>query len=182
MNFIQQELKDVWVIEPKVFYDERGYFMESFKYDLIKKHIGEVNFIQDNESQSTRGVLRGLHYQTGDFSQAKLVRVLQGSVLDVIVDLRQSSPTFKQHLAIKLSADNKKQLFVPRGFAHGFLVLSETATFSYKVDNIYSKEHETTLLWNDPTLSINWQAKDLNLILSEKDKVGNILQKTPLFD
>lgn len=182
MNFIQQDLKDVWVIEPKVFYDERGYFMESFKYDLIEKYIGKVNFIQDNESQSTQGVLRGLHYQIGDFSQAKLVRVLQGTVLDVIVDLRKSSPTFKQHMTIELSAENKKQLFVPRGFAHGFLVMSQTATFAYKVDNIYSKNHETTLLWNDPSLNIDWQIKDFELILSEKDKEGKLLQETPLFD
>lgn len=182
MNFIQQKLKDTWVIEPKVFYDDRGYFMESFRYDLIEKHIGKIDFIQDNESRSTQGVLRGLHYQTGSFSQAKLVRVLEGCVLDVIVDLRKSSPTFKQHLTIELSEENKRQLFVPRGFAHGFLVMSETATFAYKVDNVYSKEHETTLQWNDPSLNIDWKADDYNIILSEKDKLGNLIDTTPLFD
>lgn len=181
MKFIRQNLNNVWVIEPKVFYDDRGYFMESFRNDLFEQHIGKTIFIQDNESRSTKGVLRGLHYQTGDYSQAKLVRVLEGIVLDVIVDLRQSSSTFGQHLAIELSDDNNKQLFVPRGFAHGFKVLSETATFSYKVDNIYSKEHETTLLWNDPVLNIDWGTDSINPILSEKDKAGKQFNQTPLF-
>lgn len=183
MEFIKQSLLDVWVIQPRVFTDERGYFMESFRYDLFEQNIRPINFIQDNESKSTRGVLRGLHYQTDEYSQAKLVRVLQGSVLDVIVDLRKSSPTFGQHLAIELSEDNKKQLFVPRGFAHGFKVISQTAVFSYKVDNVYSKQHETTLFWNDPALNIDWQIEgDEEIILSEKDKIGKLFSETPLFE
>lgn len=182
MNFIEQELKDVWVIEPKVFEDKRGYFMESFKKNVFEEHVGEIEFIQDNESKSVRGVLRGLHYQSGEFSQAKLVRALKGCVLDVIVDLRKSSPTFGKHLAIELSEDNKKQLFVPRGFAHGFLVLSEEAIFSYKVDNIYSPANEATLLWNDPVLNIDWQMGENELILSAKDKVGQLLSEAILFE
>lgn len=182
MNFIEQELKDVWVIEPKVFEDERGYFMESFKKNAFEEHVGKIEFIQDNESKSVRGVLRGLHYQSGEFSQAKLVRALKGCVLDVIVDLRKSSPTFGKHLAIELSEDNKKQLFVPRGFAHGFLVLSEEAIFSYKVDNIYSPANEATLLWNDSTLNIDWQIDENELILSAKDKVGQLFSEAILFE
>lgn len=182
MNFIEQELKDVWVIEPKVFEDKRGYFMESFKKNAFEEHIGNIEFIQDNESKSVRGVLRGLHYQSGEFSQAKLVRALKGCVLDVIVDLRKSSPTFGKHLEIELSEDNKKQLFVPRGFAHGFLVLSEEAIFSYKVDNIYSPANEATLLWNDPALNIDWQIDENELILSAKDKVGQLFSEAILFE
>lgn len=182
MNFIEQELKDVWVIEPKVFEDERGYFMESFKKNAFEEYVGKIEFIQDNESKSVRGVLRGLHYQSGEFSQAKLVRALKGCVLDVIVDLRKSSPTFGKHLAIELSEDNKKQLFVPRGFAHGFLVLSEDAIFSYKVDNIYSPANEATLLWNDPALDIDWKIDENELILSAKDKVGQLFSEAILFE
>lgn len=182
MEFIKQSLYDVWLIQPRIFYDERGYFMESFRYDQFEKHIGQINFIQDNESKSTQGVLRGLHYQIGEYSQAKLVRVLQGAVLDVIVDLRKSSPTFGQHLAIELSEENKMQLFVPRGFAHGFKVISDTAIFAYKVDNIYSKEQEATLLWNDSNLDIHWDINESEIILSEKDKIGKPFSETPLFD
>lgn len=182
MLFTEQNIKGVWVIEPKVFNDARGYFMESYKKELFEKHIGKTTFIQDNESRSTHGVLRGLHYQIGKYSQAKLVRALQGTVLDVVVDLRKSSPTFGQHIAIKLSDENKKQLFVPRGFAHGFLVLSETAIFSYKVDNIYSPAHEASLLWSDPKLGIDWRIKNEELILSEQDKSGKILDEAILFD
>lgn len=182
MKFTEQEIKGVWIIEPKVFLDERGYFMESFKKELFEQHIGKVEFVQDNESKSTRGVLRGLHYQTGDYAQAKLVRALQGSVLDVIVDLRKSSPTFGKHLAVELSDENKKQLFIPRGFAHGFLVLSDTAIFSYKVDNVYAPTHEASLLWNDTTINIDWSIKEEELILSAKDKAGKPFQETVLFD
>ncbi|MDR2955341.1 MAG: dTDP-4-dehydrorhamnose 3,5-epimerase [Prevotella sp.] len=182
MNFIKQELKDVWVIEPKVFPDERGYFMESYKKNAFEEHIGKVEFIQDNESKSSRGVLRGLHYQTGEYAQAKLVRALVGSVLDVIVDLRKSSPTFGKHLAVELSEENKRQLFVPRGFAHGFLVLSETAIFSYKVDNVYTPSHEASILWNDTTLSIDWGMSEKELILSPKDKSGKLFAEAILFD
>lgn len=182
MLFTEQNIKGVWVIEPKVFNDARGYFMESYKKELFEKHIGKTTFIQDNESRSAHGVLRGLHYQIGEHSQAKLVRALQGTVLDVVVDLRKSSPTFGQHIAIELSDENKKQLFVPRGFAHGFLVLSETAIFSYKVDNTYSPAHEASLLWSDPKLGIDWRIKNEELILSEKDKSGKILDEAILFD
>lgn len=182
MNFIEQHIKGVWLIEPKVFTDQRGYFMESFKEDLFKQRIGDVKFIQDNESQSTRGVLRGLHYQTGEYSQAKLVRALKGSVLDVIVDIRKSSPTFGQSLAIELSEKNKLQLFVPRGFAHGFLVLEDETIFSYKVDNIYSPAHEATILWSDPTLKIDWNIDKDELVLSDKDKNGKLLSEAILFD
>ena len=182
MNFIEQHIKGVWLIEPKVFTDQRGYFMESFKEDLFEQHIGDVKFIQDNESQSTRGVLRGLHYQTGEYSQAKLVRALKGSVLDVIVDIRKSSPTFGQSLAIELSEINKLQLFVPRGFAHGFLVLEDETIFSYKVDNIYSPAHEATILWSDPTLKIDWNIDKDELVLSDKDKNGKLLSEAILFD
>ncbi len=182
MNFIEQEIKGVWVIEPKVFVDERGYFMEAFKKEIFEEHIGEVHFIQENESKSTRGVLRGMHYQTGMYSQAKLVRALKGRVLDVIVDLRKSSPTFKKYLAVELTEDNKRQLFVPRGFAHGFLVLSSEAIFSYKVDNVYSPQHEASLLWNDPTIAIDWGMDENELILSSKDKAGKLLSETVFFD
>lgn len=140
MNYIQTEIDGVWLIEPKVFSDSRGYFMESFKKEEFEKHIGKVDFIQDNESKSSFGVLRGLHYQTGEYSQAKLVRVIKGEVLDVAVDLRQSSSTFGKYVSVLLTEDNKRQFFIPRGFAHGFLVLSEEVIFTYKVDNIYNPQ------------------------------------------
>lgn len=182
MKFIEQSIKGVWIIEPKVFNDERGYFMESFKKDIFEEHVGKVNFIQDNESKSTRGVLRGLHYQTGEYSQAKLVRALKGAVLDVAVDLRKSSPTFGQHIAVELSEKNKKQFFIPRGFAHGFLVLSEEAIFSYKVDNVYAPSHESSLMWNDPTVNIDWGIKEEELLLSAKDKAGKPLSEVVIFE
>lgn len=182
MEFIQQKIEGVWVIEPKIFNDERGYFMESYRKDAFEKHIGKVEFIQDNESKSVRGVLRGLHYQTGEFAQAKLVRALKGEVLDVVVDLRKSSPTFGKSLAVLLTEDNKRQLFVPRGFAHGFLVLSPEAIFSYKVDNVYAPAHEASLLWNDPTIAIDWGIDEDELILSAKDKSGKLFSETVLFE
>lgn len=182
MKFTEQELEGVWVIEPKVFLDERGYFMESFKKEVFEQYIGTVNFVQDNESKSTRGVLRGLHYQTGDYAQAKLVRALQGRVLDVVVDLRRSSPTFGKYLAVELTDENKKQLFIPRGFAHGFLVLSEVAIFSYKVDNIYAPSHEASLLWSDPTVNIDWRIDEKELLLSAKDRSGKLFSETIIFD
>lgn len=172
MKFTEQKIKDVWVIEPRVFNDPRGYFMESFKQDLFDQNVGETRFIQDNESCSSFGVLRGLHYQTGEFSQAKLVRAIKGRVLDVAVDLRKSSPTFGQYVAVELSEENKKQLFIPRGFAHGFAVLSESAIFSYKVDNIYSPQHEASILWSDPTIGIDWGLEANDIILSPKDEAG----------
>ncbi|MEY4992478.1 MAG: hypothetical protein RI948_1360 [Bacteroidota bacterium] len=162
-------IADLFVIEPNVFEDERGYFMESFKAEWFAANVAQVQFVQDNESKSSRGVLRGLHFQTGDFAQAKLVRVLQGEVLDVALDLRQDSPTFGQHFSIHLSESNKKQLFIPRGFAHGFVVLSETAVFAYKVDNVYSKAHEGGIRYNDPELAIDWLLHSSDILLSEKD-------------
>jgi dTDP-4-dehydrorhamnose 3,5-epimerase len=162
-------IADLLVLEPQVFEDSRGYFFESYQKSWFETHVAPTQFIQDNESKSSRGVLRGLHFQTGDFAQAKLVRVLQGEVLDVAVDLRQNSPTFGQHFSILLSESNKKQLFIPRGFAHGFLTLSETAVFAYKVDNVYSKAHEGGICYNDQELAINWELPNHELLLSEKD-------------
>lgn len=182
MKFTEQKIKGVWVIEPKVYNDERGYFMESYRKETFDQYIGKTDFIQDNESKSTRGVLRGMHYQTGEFSQAKLVRALKGRVLDVAVDLRKSSPTFGQYVAVELTEENKKQLFIPRCFAHGFLVLSEEAIFGYKVDNVYSPTHEASLLWSDPTVGIDWGIEEKELILSPKDKIGKLLSEAVLFD
>lgn len=172
MQFIQQNIEGVWVIEPKRYGDARGYFSETFKMDEFKSHIGNVNFIQDNESFSSKGVLRGLHFQKGEFSQAKLVRVSQGTVLDVAVDLRKASPTFGQHIAVELSHDNGRQLFLPRGFAHGFVVLSDVAQFQYKVDNVYAPQAEATLRFDDPQLGIDWRISPDDMLLSDKDMRG----------
>lgn len=169
MKYVQTEIAGVWVIEPAVFKDSRGYFMESFKLEEFVSNIGLVNFIQDNESQSSFGVLRGLHYQKGEHSQAKLVRVIKGRVLDVAVDLRRSSDTFGKHVSVELSEENKRQLFIPRGFAHGFLVLSDEAIFTYKVDNVYAPEAEASILYCDRKLSIDWPVGASQLIISEKD-------------
>lgn len=163
-------IEDLWVIEPTVHGDDRGYFMESFSEEWFKNEITETHFVQDNESKSSRGVLRGLHFQNPPMGQAKLVRVVQGEVLDVAVDLRKKSPTYGKHFSVRLSAENKKQLFVPRGFAHGFSVLSETAVFSYKVDNFYSQELEEGIRWDDPSLNIDWLLPIDEIQLSEKDK------------
>lgn len=172
MNFIPTKLRGCYVLEPKVIFDDRGYFMESFNEKRFQEGIGEeIHFVQDNQSYSTKGVLRGLHYQTGEHSQAKLVRVLSGEVLDVAVDIRPGSETFGGHVAVLLSAENQKQFFVPRGFAHGFLVLSETATFFYKCDNFYNKESEGGIIFNDPALNIDWQFPENRLIISEKDQI-----------
>lgn len=177
MRFIETQLKGCFILEPKIINDERGYFMESFNAKTFQEGIGQnVTFVQDNQSFSTRGVLRGLHYQCGEHAQAKLVRVLQGEVLDVAVDLRPESETFGQYEAVLLSSENQKQFFVPRGFAHGFLVLSETATFFYKCDNFYNKESEGGLIYNDETLNINWDFPSQDLIISEKDQVLPNLQ------
>ena len=172
MNFIETDIKGLWIIEPKVFLDARGYFMESFKKEEFEKHIGKVDFIQENESKSSFGVLRGLHYQKGELSQAKLVRVIKGEVLDVAVDLRKSSPTFGQHKCIVLSEENKRQFYIPRGFAHGFLVLSEEAIFTYKVDNVYAPQTEASIAYNDKDLNIEWPLMENDLVLSEKDRKG----------
>jgi dTDP-4-dehydrorhamnose 3,5-epimerase len=171
MNFIETKLKGCFVIEPKIIQDERGYFMESFNERTFQEGVGQnVHFVQDNQSFSTKGVLRGLHYQAAEHAQAKLVRVLQGEVLDVAVDIRPESKTFGQYEAVVLSADNQKQFFVPRGFAHGFLVLSEKATFFYKCDNFYNKASEGGIIYNDETIGIDWNFNSEKLIISEKDK------------
>ena len=172
MNFIPTKLSGCYIIEPKIINDDRGYFMESFNEQTFQNGIGQaVHFVQDNQSFSTKGVLRGLHYQCGDHAQAKLVRVLQGEVLDVAVDIRPDSATFGQHEAVRLSDENQTQFFVPRGFAHGFLVLSDTATFFYKCDNFYNKQSEGGLIYNDATINIDWQFMQEDLIISEKDKI-----------
>jgi dTDP-4-dehydrorhamnose 3,5-epimerase len=170
--FTETGIEGLIIFEPKVWGDDRGYFFESYNYDVFRKAGINSIFVQDNQSRSTRGVLRGLHYQRGAYAQAKLVRCIEGEVLDVVVDIREGSPTYGQSMSILLSAENKKQLYIPRGFAHGFLVLSETAEFFYKCDNFYSKESEGGVLFNDPALNIDWQF-DLSLaLLSEKDKVN----------
>ena len=171
MNFIPQSIPDVVLIEPTIHSDNRGYFIETFRQDLFDKVVGyKVNFIQDNESRSTRGVLRGLHYQLPPYTQAKLVRVIEGSVLDIAVDIRKSSSTFGQHVAVELTSDNKHQLFVPHGFAHGFVVLSESATFAYKVDNYYAPKHDRGIAFDDKDLVIDWHLPLDALQLSDKDK------------
>ena len=170
MEFIKTEIDGVWIIEPKVFNDDRGYFFESFKQAEFDKNVGyHVDFIQDNESKSSYGVLRGLHDQEGDTAQAKLVRVIKGKVVDVAVDLRKSSPTFGKYVMVELSDENKRQFFVPRGFAHGFLVLSDEAIFTYKVDNLYSPQTEASLRWNDETVGVKWPIDAKDVILSDKD-------------
>lgn len=172
MNAKKTGLKGCFVIEPRVFNDDRGYFFESYNKESFDKVVGsEVNFVQDNESYSTKGVLRGLHFQKGDYSQAKLVRVTQGKVLDVAVDLRPDSDTFLQVETVVLSSENKKQLFVPRGFAHGFIVLSDTVVFNYKCDNSYNKASEGGIIYNDPTLNIDWILNSDEFIVSEKDTI-----------
>lgn len=172
MTFTETKLKGCFILEPKIIKDERGYFMESFNEKTFQEGIGQkVTFVQDNQSFSTKGVLRGLHYQSGEHAQAKLVRVLQGEVLDVAVDLRPESSSYGQYEAVLLSGENQIQFFVPRGFAHGFLVLSETATFFYKCDNFYNKESEGGLIFNDETVNINWNFPTNELIISEKDQV-----------
>lgn len=182
MKFTEQSIKGVWVIEPQRFGDKRGYFSEVFKQADFDAHVGHVDFVQDNESFSSRGVLRGLHFQRGEWSQAKLVRVSQGTVLDVAVDLRHGSPTWGQHVAVELSADTGCQLFIPRGFAHGFVVLSDVAQFQYKVDNIYAPHSEATLRFDEPQLAIDWRIARDEMVLSDKDLKGLTLDEmTPDF-
>lgn len=172
MHFIPTTIHDAFIVEPKIWGDSRGYFTETFRQDLFDAYIGRhIEFVQDNESKSSRGVLRGLHFQAGEAAQAKLVRVSLGRVIDVIVDLRQSSPTFKQWTAIELSEANHRQLFVPRGMAHGFVVLSDDAVFQYKVDNTYQPRAEHTLRYDDPDIAVAWPTHDA-LLLSPKDLQG----------
>jgi dTDP-4-dehydrorhamnose 3,5-epimerase len=182
MNFIETELPEVVIIEPRVFNDDRGYFFESFRDDLFKKHIGDINFVPDNESYSSFGTLRGLHYQLPPFAQSKLVRVIKGKVLDVAVDIRKGSDTFGKHVAIELSEENKRQLFIPRGFAHAFLVLSQKAVFQYKVDNHYSKEHERGISFSDPEIGITWPVDMATVTLSAKDQLNPSLSEADLFE
>ena len=169
MEYIETEIVGVYILEPKVFKDQRGYFFESYRQEDFDEHVGKTLFVQDNESKSCRGVLRGLHYQKGEYSQAKLVRVIKGCVLDVAVDLRKSSPTFGKYVMVELSEENKRQLFIPRGFAHGFLVVSDEAVFTYKVDNVYAPQAEAGIRWDDKTLGIKWPIDPAKVITSDKD-------------
>ena len=179
MKFTPQSIADVILIEPTIHGDDRGYFIETFRQDLLEEAIGyKVNFVQDNESRSTKGVLRGLHYQLPPYTQAKLVRVIEGSVLDVAVDIRKSSSTFGNYVAAELTDENKHQLFVPHGFAHGFIVLSDSATFAYKVDNYYAPEHDRGIAFDDKELKIDWQLSAEELQLSDKDKTHPTLKST----
>lgn len=183
MEFERTSIKDVVIVNPTVHGDDRGYFVETFRQDKLENFLGfKVNFCQDNESKSSRGVLRGLHYQLAPFAQTKLVRVIQGRVLDVAVDIRNGSPTFGQHVAVELSAENKRQIFVPRGFAHGFVVLEDDTVFAYKVDNYYSPEDDRGLAYDDTHLDIDWQIDLAELKLSDKDTKQPLLHAADLFD
>ena len=178
MNFISKNLLGCYILEPKIIYDERGYFMESFNEKQFQEGIEKpVHFVQDNQSFSIKGALRGLHYQTGVHAQAKLVRVLEGEVLDIAVDIRPNSDTFGQYVSVILSSENQKQFFIPKGFAHGFVVLSETATFFYKCDNFYNKESEGGIIYSDPKINIDWQFPILEAIVSDKDQQLPTLEK-----
>lgn len=176
MIFTKTAIPEVVIIEPKVFGDHRGYFFESFNQKEFEENIGKINFVQDNESKSSFGVLRGLHFQKPPYTQAKLVRCVKGKVLDVAVDIRKKSPTYGKHVVVELSEENKRQLFVPRGFAHGFVVVSDEAIFSYKVDNVYAPECDSGIIWNDSKLNINWNISESEVRLSEKD------QKLPMLE
>lgn len=182
MEYKTTDIEGVYIIEPRVFNDDRGYFFEAFKQEEFEKNVCPIKFVQDNESKSSYGVLRGLHYQKGEFSQAKLVRVIKGKVLDVAVDIRKSSPTFGKHVMVELSEDNKRQLFIPRGFAHGFLVLSKEAIFTYKVDNVYAPQSEASIRYDDPTLNIEWPINKADVLTSEKDLNGKSFEEADLFD
>jgi dTDP-4-dehydrorhamnose 3,5-epimerase len=170
MKFIKTNISDVYIIEPSVFGDNRGYFLESFNLEKFEENVYPIKFVQDNESKSSKGVLRGLHFQKPPFNQAKLVRCIEGNVLDVAVDIRKGSPTYGEHVAVELSGENKRQLFVPRGFAHGFAVLSESAVFAYKVDNTYAPEYDSGIRYDDTELNIDWGFSNEEVQLSEKDK------------
>lgn len=182
MEYKKTNIEGVWIMEPKVFNDNRGYFYEVWKQSDFDKNIGKhVEFVQDNESKSTFGVLRGLHYQKGEYSQAKLVRVLKGKVLDVAVDLRKDSPTLGKYVMVELSDENKRQFFIPHGFAHGFLVLSDEAIFTYKVDNVYAPQSEAGIRWNDETIGIEWPIDMNKVITSEKDNHAAAWKDAELF-
>lgn len=182
MEYEPTALEGVFVIRPRVLSDARGYFMESWKRSDFQQHVGDVDFLQDNESKSSRGVLRGLHYQRGQWAQAKLVRVVKGRVLDVAVDIRRSSKTFGQHVMVELNDEEKCQLFIPRGFAHGFLVLSDEAVFAYKVDNVYAPQAEAGIRWDDPALGIQWPIDMSEVLLSPKDLAQPLLRDAEVFE
>ncbi|MDT0294049.1 dTDP-4-dehydrorhamnose 3,5-epimerase [Mesonia ostreae] len=183
MEFIRTEIPDVVICKPQIFGDHRGYFTETYRKDKLEEFLGyKVNFCQDNESKSSYGVLRGMHYQKPPFTQSKLVRVIEGRVLDVAVDMRKGSPHFGKSVAIELNAKDGNQLFVPRGFAHGFIVLSATATFAYKCDNYYAPNYDTGFLYNDESLNIDWQVPENDLLLSEKDKKQPPFSQAEVFD
>ena len=182
MNVIDTEIQEVKIIEPKVFGDSRGYFFESWSEKRYKEVGIDCNWLQDNESRSRYGVLRGLHYQAAPYTQAKLVRVIKGAVLDIAVDIRKGSPTFGKHVTVELTEENKRQLFVPRGFAHGFVVLSDDVIFAYKCDNLYAPTHERGLAFNDPALGIDWKVDLKEFLLSEKDTKNPLLKNAELFD
>ena len=183
MEVIKTEIDGVVIIEPRIFKDDRGYFYESFSQREFEEKVCRTIFVQDNQSKSSYGVLRGLHFQKPPYSQSKLVRCIKGKVLDVAVDIRKGSPTFGKHVAVELSEENHRQLFIPRGFAHGFAVLSDEAVFQYKCDNFYNKESEGAIAWNDPELAIDWRIPAESIILSEKDKQNrNIADADFLFD
>ena len=181
MEYIKTEIDGVWIIQPKVFNDARGYFFEAWKKEEFEQHVGRVDLIQDNESKSSYGVLRGLHYQKGDSSQAKLVRVIKGRVVDVAVDIRRNSPTFGKYVMVELSDENKRQFFIPRGFAHGFLVLSDEAVFTYKVDNPYAPQSEASIRYDDPDIAINWPIDAKDILTSAKDLNALSLKDAELF-
>ncbi len=181
MKFIKTKISEVVIIEPRVFGDDRGYFMESYKKTLFDKNIRKINFIQDNESKSKKGVLRGLHYQLPPFAQSKLVRVIKGKVLDVAVDIRKNSSTFGKYVAVELSEENKRQLFIPRGFAHGFLVLSDEAIFTYKVDNYYAPEYDRGIRFDDLDIEIDWNFPKEEILVSDKDKNASFLKDAEIF-
>ncbi len=183
MNIIKTDIPEVVIVEPRVFGDHRGYFFESFSERDFSEHVREVRFVQDNESKSGYGVLRGLHFQLPPHAQSKLVRVVKGRVLDVAVDIRVGSPTFGKHVAVELSDENKRQLFIPRGFAHGFVVLSDEVVFQYKCDDFYAPECEGAIAWDDPQIGIDWKVPADKIILSEKDKFHPLLKDAKqLFD
>ncbi|MDD3844523.1 MAG: dTDP-4-dehydrorhamnose 3,5-epimerase [Bacteroidia bacterium] len=182
MKVIQTSIPEVLIIDPKVFYDQRGYFMESFSERLFRDNVMDTRFVQDNESKSGYGVLRGLHYQLPPFAQSKLVRVVSGRVLDVAVDIRKGSPTFGRYVSAELTCDNKLMMFIPRGFAHGFAVLSEECLFQYKCDNYYSPEHEASIRWDDNDINIDWRIPSDDVLLSQKDMGHPGLYSAKLFD
>lgn len=183
INVIETSIPGVVIIEPKVFGDERGYFFESWSQKDFDEQVRPIRFVQDNESRSRYGVLRGLHFQKGEHAQSKLVRVVKGRVLDVAVDIRKGSPTYGKHVKVELTGENHRQFFIPRGFAHGFVVLSEEAVFQYKCDNLYAPQSEGSIIWNDPALGIDWQVPAGDVILSPKDSLHPVLAEAPeIFD